>query len=273
MLDQPRRERMLNVPTVVVGVLAALALVHAFSTLLLTDEQREAFLWLFAFIPARYDASVTSDVAWPGGFGADLWTFVTYALLHADLTHLLLNAVWLLAFCSPVARRFGAARFLVFMAATAVAGALAHLVTHFGALVPMVGASASISGAMAAAMRFAFQRGGPLGPMRDSDEAYRVPAVPLAVCLREPRVLTFLLVWFGVNALFGFISFDGPGMDQGVAWQAHIGGFLAGLLAFSAFDPVPMSRGSDHDQDSDHHQDSDHQDSDHQDSDPNSTIH
>jgi membrane associated rhomboid family serine protease len=52
-------------------------------------------------------------------------------------------------------------------------------------------------------------------------------------------------------------------MDQGVAWQAHIGGFLAGLLAFSAFDPVPMSRAADHDQDSGRDQGSD----------PNSTIH
>jgi membrane associated rhomboid family serine protease len=191
------------------------------------------------------------DVAWPGGVAADLWTFVTYALLHADLSHLLLNGVWLLAFCAPVARRFGTMRFLAFMAATAIAGAVAHLVTHFGELLPMVGASASISGAMAAAMRFAFQRGGPLGALRDSDEAYRVPAVPLAVCLRDPRVLAFLLVWFGVNALFGFISLGGPGMDQSVAWQAHIGGFLAGLLAFSAFDPVSTSAGAGPDQGAD----------------------
>jgi membrane associated rhomboid family serine protease len=138
MLDQPRRERMLNVPAVVVGLLAVLALVHAVSALLTTD-QYETFLLLFSFIPARYDASVTADVAWPGGVGADIWTFVSYAFLHANLTHLVVNGVWLLAFCAPLARRFGAARFLAFMAATAAAGALAHLVTHFGALVPIVG--------------------------------------------------------------------------------------------------------------------------------------
>src|SRR5204862_1676005 len=162
---------------------------------------------LFAFIPARYDASVLPDVAWPGGWAADIWTFVTYALIHADLSHLLFNSVWLLAFGSPVAQRFGSLRFTAFMAVTAAAGAAVHLATHFGELLPMVGASAAISGAMAAAIRFAFQRGGPLGLLAGSREAHRVPAASLAECFRDPRVLAFLLVWFGVNALMGLSAF------------------------------------------------------------------
>jgi membrane associated rhomboid family serine protease len=247
MLDQPRREPMLNVPAVVVALLVGLVLIHGLLVLVLTPEQTTEFLLLFAFIPARYDASVLPDVAWPGGWAADIWTFVTYALIHGDLTHLIVNSVWLLAFCSPLARRFGALRFMAFMAATAAAGAAAHLVTHFGELLPVIGISASISGAMAAAMRFAFQRGGPLGAWRGGEDAYRVPAAPLAACLRDPRVLGFLLAWFGVNLLFGFISIGGGGVDQAVAWQAHIGGFLAGLLAFAAFDPIPMATGVDHD--------------------------
>src|SRR6516162_8769730 len=112
--NQPRRERMLNVPAVV---------------LLLTAQQTTEFLLLFAFIPARYDVSVMPDLVWPGGWAADVWTFVTYALIHGDLTHLIVNAVWLLAFGSPVARRFGPWRFLAFMAMTAAAGAAAHLAT------------------------------------------------------------------------------------------------------------------------------------------------
>src|SRR5207253_11161662 len=126
------------------------------------------------------------------GWAADIWTFVTYALLHGSLGHLLLNGVWLLAFCSPVAQRFGPLRFLAFMAVTAAAGAVAHLVTHFGELLPMVGASAAISGAMAAAIRFAFQRGGPLELWRDRAEACRVPAAPLVASLRDRRVIAFL---------------------------------------------------------------------------------
>jgi membrane associated rhomboid family serine protease len=241
MFDQPRRERMLNVPAAIVVLLAVLGLVQLLLTFVLTAEQTTEFLLLFAFIPARYDFSVLSDVAWPGGWAADIWTFVTYALIHANFTHLIFNAVWLLAFGSPVARRFGSLRFMAFMAVTAAAGAALHLVTHFGELLPMVGASAAISGAMAAAARFAFQRGGPLEMWRDRAEACRVPAAPLSVSLRDPRVIAFLLVWFGVNILFGVFSMEMPGVEQAIAWQAHIGGFLAGLLAFAAFDPVPAA--------------------------------
>jgi membrane associated rhomboid family serine protease len=104
----------------------------------------------------------------------------------------------------------------------------------------MIGASAAISGTMAAAMRFAFQRGGPLGLFRGGDErAYRVPAIPLTGVLHDPRVLLFLVVWFGINILFGLGSFPVTGSEQPVAWQAHIGGFLAGLLLFSWFDRRP----------------------------------
>jgi len=58
--------------------------------------------------------------------------------------------------------------------------------------------------------------------------------------LRNGRVLGFLAVWFGVNIIFGVYPIA-VGMEGGtdVAWQAHIGGFLAGLLLFSWFDPVP----------------------------------
>jgi len=238
MVDPPRRERMLNVPAVVLALVAALGVIHAFFVLALSAEQTTDALLLFAFIPARYDASVAPDVAWPGGWAADLWTFVTYALLHGNISHLVFNAVWLLAFGSPVAQRFGPVRFIAFMALAAAAGAAVHLVTHFGDLLPMIGASAAVSGAMAAAIRFAFQHGGPLSLLRDREQANRVPAAPLLVCLRDPRVIAFLLVWFGGNLVFGVLAVGMPGVEQAVAWEAHIGGFLAGLLAFSLFDPI-----------------------------------
>jgi membrane associated rhomboid family serine protease len=232
-------EPIFNVPAVVTVTLAALVLVHAVRVWALTPEQDVQLLLLFSFIPARYDATVLAQGAVPGGLGAEIWTFVTYALIHGDWTHLGLNSVWLLAFGTPVARRFGALRYLAFFAVTAAAGAAAHLVTHSNAFVPMVGASASISGFMAAAMRFAFQRGGPLRLIgRDQSDAYRVPALPLAQVVRDARVLIFLVVWFGLNLVFGIGSIGLDGGEQAIAGQAHIGGFLAGLLGFAVFDPV-----------------------------------
>jgi membrane associated rhomboid family serine protease len=125
------------------------------------------------------------------------------------------------------------------MLVVAAAGAFAHLITHRGAMVPMIGASAAISGFMAAAMRFAFQRGGPLSMFRSgADAGYRVPAAPLTTALRDVRIIAFLAAWFGVNILFGLGSLAIPGLDQAVAWEAHIGGFLAGLILFALFDPI-----------------------------------
>ncbi|HZP70956.1 MAG TPA: rhomboid family intramembrane serine protease [Pseudolabrys sp.] len=233
------REPLFNIPPVILAVLAGLLLVHLVRTLMLTEQQDFEFLLTFAFIPARYDNSVVLGGALPGG-GADIWTFVTYALIHADWTHLGVNAVWLLPFGSAVARRFGTARFLAFFVVTSAAGAVLHLATHAGEQYPMIGASAAISGTMAAAMRFSFQRGGPLGLFRGGDDhAYRVPAIPLTGVLRDPRVVLFLAVWLGINILFGLGSFPVTGNEQPVAWQAHIGGFLAGLLLFSWFDRKP----------------------------------
>jgi len=237
-----QREPLFNIPPVIVALLAVLALVHGVRTELLSDEQNIEFLFTFAFIPARYDISVVLGGVLPGGFGAEVWTFVTYSLIHADWTHFGVNAVWLLPFGSAVARRFGALRFLAFFAATAAAGAALHLATHAGEQVPVIGASAAISGTMAAAMRFAFQHGGPLSFRRSGDATdYRVPAIPLSGVLRDPRVLAFLAVWFGINILFGVGSLAMPGIgpNQVVAWQAHMGGFLAGLFLFSWFDPGP----------------------------------
>jgi membrane associated rhomboid family serine protease len=56
--------------------------------------------------------------------------------------------------------------------------------------------------------------------------------------LRDLRILAFFTVWFGINLLFGLGSISLTGGDQPIAWEAHVGGFLAGLLLFGLFDPV-----------------------------------
>lgn len=240
-----KREPLFNVPAVIVAVIALLVLVHVMRIYVLSEDQDQLFVYTFAFIPARYETSVLG-ASLPGGFGAEVWTFFTYSLIHADWVHLGVNSVWLLPFGSAVARRFGALRFLLFFAVTAAAGALAFLLTQSGENALVVGASAAISGTMAAAMRFAFQRGGPLGIFRDGDDsAYRVAAVPLSGILRDGRVLIFLIVWFAVNLLFGLTSMPLGAAGQPVAWQAHIGGFVAGMLLFSWFDPARRAVKSD----------------------------
>ncbi len=240
---QPPREPILTLPGALTAYVGLLIAIHVVRTLLLPEAWDDWVLWVFAFIPMRYDTSLLA-IPIAGGAGAKVWTFLTYSLLHANLPHILFNILWLLPFGSAVARRFGAIRFFLFMAVTAAAGAAAHLVTHAHELAPMIGASASVSGAMAAAIRFAFVRGGFLGFARgDADAAAKVPAQPLSRALRDSRVLGFLAVWFGVNIVFGVGSIGIGTEGVSVAWQAHIGGFFAGLLLFSLFDPVPRRGG------------------------------
>jgi membrane associated rhomboid family serine protease len=235
----PTREPILTLPGALTAYVALLAVIHL--RVLLPPDLEYWTIEAFGFIPRRYDPTLLAT-PFAGGSGAKVWTFVTYSLLHANFSHIAFNVLWLLPFGSAVARRFGAIRFFLFMAVTAVAGAMAHLVTHEHAIAPMIGASASVSGAMAAAIRFAFVRGSFLSFTRgDADAAAQVPALPLMRALRDPRVLGFLAIWFGVNIVFGMGSVGVGSEDVNVAWQAHIGGFFAGLLLFSLFDPIPRA--------------------------------
>jgi membrane associated rhomboid family serine protease len=232
------REPILTLPGALTAYVLLLAVIHVVRMLLPFDID-DVVIQMFGFIPKRYDSTLLA-IDFPGGAGAKVWTFVTYSLLHANLTHIGFNVLWLLPFGSALARRFGAVRFFLFMAVTAVAGALAHLVTHEHAVAPMIGASASVSGTMAAAIRFAFVQGSFLSFNRgDADAAARVPALSLLRALRNTRVLGFLAVWFGVNIIFGIGSIAIGADGASVAWQAHIGGFFAGLMLFSLFDPIP----------------------------------
>jgi len=240
LLEEPsRREPLLTLPGALTAYILLLAVIHL--RVLLPPDSENWTIDVFGFIPKRYDSALLA-AGFPGGEGAKIWTFVTYSLLHANLSHIGFNVLWLLPFGSALARRFGSFRFFAFLAVTAAAGAVAHLVTPEHALAPMIGASASVSGTMAASIRFAFVRGSFLSFNRGAaDAAARVPAQSLWRALRDRRVVGFLAIWFGVNVVFGLGSIAIGTEGVSVAWQAHIGGFLAGLLLFFLFDPVPRA--------------------------------
>jgi Rhomboid family len=131
------REPILTLPAALTAYVVLIAVIHL--RVLLPPEAENWTIDVFGFIPKRYDSTLL-DYTFPGGAGAKVWSFVTYSLLHANLSHIGFNVLWLLPFGSALARRFGAIRFFVFMAVTAAAGALAHLVTHEHAVAPMIGA-------------------------------------------------------------------------------------------------------------------------------------
>jgi membrane associated rhomboid family serine protease len=250
---QPDRQRMFNVPLVLVILVGLMLGIHLVRQLLPLEQDIWALIH-FGFVPGRFtfafdpvrivkviaaaqNADPTQgeiDRAFLNGGTPLWWTPLTYVFLHANWAHVGFNSLWLVAFGAPVARRFGAQRFIAFCIGGAIAGAFAHLVTHFDDLQPVIGASAVDAATMAAAVRFMFQ---PAAQPGDLHAPHARPALSLPAVFTDSRAMTFLVFWFVTNFIFGIVS--GPGSLGGgaVAWQAHVGGFLFGLLAFSLFDP------------------------------------
>jgi len=230
------REPILNVPAAVMVVLALLAAIHG-GLALLPDTFDEFAVWALAFVPARY-VGLAGEI--PGGPVAVWTSFITHQLVHGDLTHLLINSAWLLVFGSAVARRIGAVRFLAFGLVCGVAGALVFMVVRWGEAVPMVGASGAISGLMAAGFRLLLPAidNGEIHEMREAPRSVRLAT--LAECLRSRRVMFAVAAFVAVNFA---IAVAAPMLTDaaGIAWEAHIGGFAAGLLLLGAFDlPSPV---------------------------------
>ena len=261
--DRPQRQPIVNLPAVVTVLIVVFFAIHALREYFLTFAQNAEVLRTFSFVPGRAtlqfdpDAvarALTKLVAEPGrlqlaryflGDGsAQPWTVLTYAFLHGDFVHAGVNALWLAVFGAPVARRIGTWRFCSLFAVTAIAGAALHYALHSLDFIPVVGASAAVSGTMAAALRFVFQPGGPLGPAVPGwrlppEFSARLPALPLREVLRDRRVMQFCLIWFVINLLFGLFSVQLGATSSQVAWEAHVGGFVAGFLLFYLFDPPP----------------------------------
>lgn len=227
----------INAPRIVVVLLGLLLAIHVLRTFLSESTDILLLLW-FSFIPARYgggDPSIPAEML-PGGLGADIWTFFTHALLHGDWVHLAMNSLFLLAFGSAVARRVSAASFVLFCGLCAAAGAAAMLIFNWGLLVPVIGASGAVAGVFAAAMRLLYS-----GQAIRTGGAER-PVASLRRFLASPGVLVFIAVWLVLNYAFGVGSTPLVAEDSRVAWEAHIGGFVAGLVLFGLFDRAGEQR-------------------------------
>lgn len=227
------REPIFNVPSPVVAVLAVLVGVHL-ARLALSPETDAWTVLALAFIPGRY-AGYGPEL--PGGEAAMATSLITHMLVHGDATHLLFNAAWLLAFGGVVAERVGGLRFLALAAFSGLAGALTFALAHRGALLPMIGASGAVSGLMGGTMRFLFSALDRGGLWRLRLTPHEVPLMPLGVALADQRILSTTLIWLAIN-LLAIIGFAGVAVEAGIAWEAHVGGYLAGLLTYGWFDRV-----------------------------------
>lgn len=202
-----------NAPPVVLITVAVLIAIHA--AILWGGHDWDIWtLYAFALIPARFqgpDAIAMIE-------GSQYWSIVTYAFLHDGWAHVLLNSLWLLIFGTPVARQFGTLRFLLISLVATVGGALAMLVLFWGTVVIAVGASAAVSGLLAAAIPIMF--GGPHGPLTFRE------------FLRDRRAIIFTVVFLVMTLLTSVQWLPGFADGARIAWEAHLGGFIAGLIAY-----------------------------------------
>lgn len=221
-----RREPAFNLPGIVLAAIAICAIVHLVRVYALDFEQDLELLIRTAFIPIRYS----------GQFDIDIYAFsspFTYAFLHGNFAHLAINMIWLAAFGSPLANRLGAARFAAFWAVTGLAAVGLHYLLHPLDQSPLVGASGAISGMMGAAARFGFRVDRAAGKSVFGGEL-----LPISLVLRMRGVLTFLVIWMAVNLVTGLVGFA-PGVEDRIAWEVHVGGFLAGFFGIRMFDRKP----------------------------------
>jgi membrane associated rhomboid family serine protease len=235
-----REEPIFNVPGSVLAVLALLVAVHV----LLAALPEDSGTWLqmaLAFIPARYSGYAE---ALPGGGLTAVTSFLTYAVVHASLLHLGLNSAWLVAFGGAVAKRVNAVRFLAFSAFCAIAAAITFLAFNRGLMAPMVGASGAISGLMGATMRFLFSASGAEGWRTLRESPQDIPLMPLVRALTDRRVLAVTGAFILANVL-AVLGLGGVSAGGGIAWEAHMGGYFAGLLAFGLFDRTPRAHSPD----------------------------
>ena len=232
-----RREPIFNVPAVISALLGIMVAIHV-ARQFLSEANDDWLVLALAFVPDRYLGHASH---WPGGV-ISAWTSpVTHMFVHGDWTHLLLNGASLLAFGGIVARRLSTVRLLLFVLFAGLAGAATFFALNRSVDAPMIGASGAISGLMAATLRLMFCAIDQAPPGSAGELIRRRPdriaLTGLRSAFADPRLRSATALWLVLNVLATY-GLGTPGASGPIAWEAHIGGFVAGLLGYGWFDTV-----------------------------------
>ncbi|MDI6766310.1 MAG: rhomboid family intramembrane serine protease [Bacteroidota bacterium] len=177
----------------------------------------EAFIYHFGIVPSSFMGDFHS-------MQIGIWTFLplfTSMFLHGGWMHLIGNMLFLHIFGDNIEDKFGHLKYLIFYLIAGLAAASTQIYMFPASEIPMVGASGAIAGVMGAYV-FMFPR---------ARIVTLVPIIFLFQIIELPAFL-FLGFWFMIQIMSGVFSL-GIGADAGgVAWWAHIGGFIAGAVLF-----------------------------------------
>jgi membrane associated rhomboid family serine protease len=179
----------------------------------LGESALDGFIFTWGLIPAELMTNPNGE-----------WrTIFSSMFLHGGWFHLLSNMWVLYIFGDNIEDRVGSLRYFVFYLMSGIAAAFLQIFVMRGSSVPMIGASGAIAGVL----------GAYLISYPGARIASLVPILFIFTIVDVPAVL-FLIFWFISQLYSGLFSIQG-GSSSGIAWWAHIGGFVFGLIMVSFF--------------------------------------
>lgn len=173
------------------------------------------FLYNYALVPAVYGSP---SLARDAGFNPfNVLPFLTNTFMHGGYLHLILNMWTLWLFGLPVEDRLGPWRFLLFYLTCGLAGSVGHLVFNLDSTIPALGASGAIAGVLAGFVR-----------LFSKEKVALIQPIFIFPVLFHLSAIWFTALWFGIQVLQGAFQLTQE-TAGGIAWWAHIGGFVAGF--------------------------------------------
>ena len=201
-----------RVPIVNYALIAANVLVYLFQSMLGSQEQ--TLVYEFALIPFEFTSSLSIG---------DISDMFTSMFMHAGLAHIGGNMLYLWIFGDNVEDRMGRGRYFIFYLLGGIVASLTHIFTNPVSQIPTVGASGAIAAVLGAYLV--------LYP-----QSKVLTLIPLGFFLRLSMLPAALVLglWFVLQFFSGVISLGGPDLG-GVAFWAHIGGFVTGVVFAKLF--------------------------------------
>ena len=207
------------IPIVTIGLIGVNFLVF-FYELALSGPGLDSFLNAYSLVPCEYSNQCAAYAGTPSPFWITLFTSM---FLHAGWAHILGNMLFLFVFGIHVERSMGGLRYLAFYLVCGLAANGLEIVTSLGSNLPGLGASGAISGVLA-------------GYLRLYPGSHIRTLIPLGFLYWSARIpaWVFIGVWFLIQFIYGVASISDVNAG-GVAYSAHVGGFIAGLLLVPLF--------------------------------------